>query len=86
MTDLDEHIRRRLDRVPAPDLWPAIQDRVPTATPRRRPPLRSLVGAGALATVLAVVLVATAVVRDDGRDQQELQVGGGEVPTSTTAA
>lgn len=86
MTDLDEHIRRRLDRVPAPDLWSAIQDRVPTATPRRRPPLRSLVGAGALATVLAVVLVVTAVVRDDGRDQQELQVGGREVPTSTTAA
>lgn len=86
MTDLDEHIRRRLDRVPAPDLWPAIQDRVPTATPRRRPPRRSLVGAGALATVLAVVLVVTAVVRDDGRDQQELQVGGREVPTSTTAA
>ncbi len=86
MTDLDEHIRRRLDRVPAPDLWPAIQDRVPTATPRRRPPRRSLVGAGALATVLAVVLVVTVVVRDDGRDQQELQVGGREVPTSTTAA
>jgi hypothetical protein len=86
MTDLDEHIRRRLDRVPAPDLWPAIKDRVPTATPRRRPPRRSLVGAGALATVLAVVLVVTAVVRDDGRDQQELQVGGQEVPTSTTAA
>lgn len=86
MTDLDEHIRRRLDRVPAPDLWPAIQDRVPTATPRRRPPRRSLVGAGALATVLAVVLVVTVVVRDDGRDQQELEVGGREVPTSTTAA
>lgn len=86
MTDLDEHIRRRLDRVPAPDLWPAIQDRVPTATPRRRPPRRSLVGAGALATVLTVVLGVTAVVRDDGRDQQELQVGGQEVPTSTTAA
>ncbi len=86
MTDLDEHIRRRLDRVPAPDLWPAIQDRVPTATPRRRPPRRSLVGAGALATVLTVVLVVTVVVRDDGRDQQELQVGGREVPTSTTAA
>lgn len=86
MTDLDEHIRRRLDQVPAPDLWPAIQDRVPTATLRRRPPRRSLVGAGALATVLAVVLVVTAVVRDDGRDQQELQVGGREVPTSTTAA
>lgn len=86
MTDLDEHIRRRLDRVPAPDLWPAIQHRVPTATPRRRPPLRSLVGAGALATVLAVILLVTVVVRDDGRDQQELQVGGREVPTSTTAA
>jgi hypothetical protein len=86
MTDLDEHIRRRLDRVPAPDLWPAIQDRVPAATPLRRPPRRSLVGAGALATVLAVVLVVTAVVRDDGRDQQELQVGGQEVPTSTIAA
>jgi hypothetical protein len=86
MTDLDEHIRRRLDRVPAPDSWPAIQDRVSTATPRRRPPRRSLVGAGALATVLAVVLVVTVVVRDDGRHQQELQVGGQEVPTSTTAA
>ena len=86
MTDLDEHIRRRLDRVPAPDLWPTIQDRVPTATPRRRPPRRSLVGAGALATVLAVVLVVTVVVRDDARHQQELQVGGREVPTSTTAA
>ena len=86
MTDLDEHIRRRLDRVPAPDLWPAIQDRVPTATPLRRPPRRSLVGAGALATVLAVVLVVTVVVRDDDRHQQELQVGGREVPTTTTAA
>jgi hypothetical protein len=82
MTDLDEHLRRRLDQVPAPDLWPAVQGRAPSPAPRHRRPLLSLVGAGALATLVAVVLSVAVVVRSDD-DPQELRAGGEDVPATT---